>query len=373
MLKKIAVVAAIMLIAAFVYLGAGAESKGADNFINFRAPYTFLEEGIIVMQAYGETLWARKFDPLLTNAANATVLMESTDKGYSWAFLYEFEKPIQAIYNDGHGNIFVTVSQDRWASEGTGEVHKSSDGGRTFRKVLDVKAGVPINWNITSLNGTMFMSEYGYKGASGNNARRIYRSLNFGDTWEIIYEPAPMEEYHKHKILITQEGVIYQSVGDGEHAKIIKSADNGYSWDVVAQGFHPTSAVAFENHILWGLDAGPIHGIAWFDKHTHEMDFVLDLPYPFRGSCYAMAYARGVVYAVFMSYVGDYHPGSIFYSTDEGRNWNVFGYIKKSPNDGVGLFNLVVDEQFGYIDLQAPVYHDGAVKQFRGTLRFELL
>ena len=373
MLKKAIIIAAIMLVAAFMHFGVFAEAEELANFRDFITPFTLLEKGVIVMQAHEGRLWARQFDKAQTNAANATKLVESTDNGLSWVFLYEFEKPIQAIYYDNNGNIFVTVSLDRWGNVSTGEVFKSSDGGDTFRKVLDVLAGAALNWNIASYNGLMFLSEYGYKGGSGNNARRIYRSFDFGETWDIVYEPEPMEEYHNHKILITANGTVFQSVGDGEHAKIIKSADNGNSWETVIKGFHPTSAVAFENHILWGLDSGPVQGISKLNKQTWEMDIVLQLPHPFGGSAYAMAEANGVVYAAFMSYVGHSHPGSIFYSTDEGHTWNVLGYIEKSPKDGVGLFSIVTDGAYGYIDFQAPVYHNGTAKQFRGTLRFELV
>lgn len=337
----------------------------AENFKDFLTAHTFLDSELTVLEYHDGSLLARRF---------GRELVRSTDHGISWAYLNAFQQPIKAVYVDASANIFVTTSSGRWEPVGTGEVFKSSDGGLTFRKVLDVGAGVPLNWNITSRDGLMFISEYGYKGNNGNNARRIYRSLDRGETWDIVFEPAPREEWHNHKILITNQGLVYQSIGDGENAKIIHSNDNGDNWDVAVNGIHPTSAVEFETHILWGLDAGENPGIVRYDKNSGEITQALNLPEPFNGSAYGMALSRGVVYAIFLSYEGYSHPASIFYSEDEGNSWQLLGRIEK-PSDslGIGLYNLVLDGRFGYIDIQTPVYRNGTIEQYRGTLRFGLV
>ena len=349
----------------------------ADNFRNFITPLAFLEWGVIVLEAQGDTLWATRTESTEPWVAwipyrRTGELLKSTDHGESWALIYEFSKPVNAIYADDFGNIFVTVTYDRWAYEGTGELHKSSDGGETFRKVLDIESGVPLRWNIASRDGTMFVSEYGFKGV-GNNARRIYRSFDFGETWETIFEPEPIYNFHHHKTLVTDDGIVYQSTGDYYNSKIIRSLDNGYSWDTMVYGLNPTSAVVFDTYILWGLDNSPWHGIARYDRQTGEISNALTLPYPFAGSCYDMAIAHGVVYALFLSYGGYEHSASIFFSEDEGATWNLLGSIGKFSTFGVGLYNLVVDERFGYIDIGTPVHQDGAISFFVGTLRFELL
>ena len=336
-----------------------------DNFRGFLTNHRLLDRDVLVKATHSGALLASRFN---------RELVMSVDQGLSWAFLYRFERSIEAIYSDNSGNIFVAVSNDRWAPVGTGELHKSTNGGRSFAKVLDIESGVPLNWNIASRNGTMFVSEYGYKGNSGNNARRIYRSLDFGNAWAIVYEPAPRAEWHNHKTLITSRGVVYQSIGDGENAQIIRSTDNGGSWSVAVEGLHPTSAVEFENHILWGLDAGSRPGIVRYDKNSGEITQPLLLPPPFNGPAYGMTASGGIVYAVFLSYEGYEHPASIFYSRDEGVSWNLFGYIVKTdPSDGIGLFNLTADGRFGYINIQTPLYRDGVKEVFRGTLRFDLL
>jgi len=341
-----------------------AMSPEPENFKNFITPYEFLADDIAVMSQHNGAVWARHlFD---------YQLMKSTDYGMNWETGYKFEKPIIAIFCDDYDNIFVTTANERGYSEEKGELHKSSDGGNNFSQVLEIEAGIPVSWNFASKNGVMLVSEYGFKGEN-DNARRIYKSLDYGDTWEIIYEPEAVVEYHNHKIIITDDGTIYQSVGDGVNAKIMKSTDDGSNWITVIEGYHPTSAVEFDEYILWGLDSGPMSGIARLNKKTDEIEYAFKTPEPFNGSCYDMKEADGVVYAMFMSYMGAVHPSSIFYSLDAGETWEILGYIEKNETEGVGVYNLTVDDKYGYIDFGAPVYNDGEVTNYRGTMRFELL
>ena len=347
----------------------GIDERPLDNFRNFITNYALLDWGILVLEHQeGEgsgTLWATQF-----RTGN---LLRSANQGETWTLVYAFPRPVNAIYADDYGNLFVATTLDRWAAIGTAELFKSDDGGQTFRHVLDIESGAPMNWNIASDSGTMFVSEYGYKWLP-NNARRIYRSLDFGETWTTIYTPAPTLDYHNHKILIAGEGVIYQSVGDGQNAQIKRSIDNGHTWEQVVSGFQPTSGIAFENHILWGLDGGPWMGVARYDRHTGEMTSSLTLPEPFSGPAYDMVMAHGVVYAAFLSYGGYSFPGSIWYSRDKGETWHRLGYIEKlSPLDGVGLNHIVTDGKYLYIDVGTPVYRDRVVQHFRGTLRIRLL
>ena len=344
-----------------------------ENFRGFVVDFVLLHPYVTVRAEHEGTLWAT-----LTRAplVNSGILLSSQDHGDSWTQVYEFHNPIIMIYCDDFGNIFVATTQDRWGNPGTGELFKSYDGGNTFARVLRFEAGAPFHWNIVSTGGMMFVSEYGFKGI-GNNARRIYRSLDFGKTWEIVFNPPPTYNWHNHRIIISN-GTIYQSIGDRPHNHIIRSIDKGETWVIAFENMHPTGAVVFDTHILWSLDSGANPGqanagIVRQDNTTGMMDLVFVPPYPFDGTSYDMAIANGIVYALFLSYRGDRHPASIWYSKDEGNSWGLMGYITKQRYDGIGLWQLTTDERYGYICIQTPVYRDGVKEYFRGTLRFELL
>jgi len=342
----------------------GIDHRPADNFQSFITSYAFLDWGIIVLEAEDNVLWATQF-----RTGN---LMKSVNQGVNWTLIREFPRPINAIHADGHGNLFVATSLDRWAPRGSAELFKSTDGGQSFRHVLDIQSGAPMNWNIASQDGTMFVSEYGFKWLP-NNARRIYRSLDFGETWTMVYEPPQTLDYHNHKILMTEDGIIYQSVGDGMNSQIKRSTDNGYTWTTAVYGFQPTSGLVFDDYILWGLDGGPWMGIARYDRQTHQMDQALVLPQPFSGPAYDLMMVNGIIYAPFLSYGGYSFPASIFFSEDEGHTWHLLGYIEKAAVHGVGLNHIVTDGRYAYIDIGAPIIRDGHVEMFRGTLRIGLL
>ena len=344
--------------------GTTIDYQPADNF-HFNVNYVLLEWDIQVHTVHEGVLWAI---PQRTGQ-----LLRSDNQGGNWTPVYEFLKPIRAVHIDQAGNIFVSVTMGRFDPVGTGEIFRSSDGGETFTSVLALKSGGAENWNIASRDGLMFISEYGYKGR-GDNARRIYRSQDWGLTWEIVFDPGPRYNYHLHKILILDDGTIYQSVGDGRNAEILRSLDNGDTWHTAVSGLQPTSAIVLEDYILWGLDGGPWCGVARYNRRTGEVTRAFETPYPFKSSNYAMVKAHGVIYAMFLSYGGNYsHPGSIFFSKDEGVTWELLGYITKEPEWGVGFYHIVADEQFAYVNMCAPIYRYGLRYAFAGTLRFELI
>jgi len=335
------------------------------NFRNWVTPFTFLEDDVFVQFASEDGIWAMSY----------RTLHRSTNHGYIWQRMYEFANPIETIYVDEAGNIFVATSLGRWLQNASTELFKSTDGGNSFTKVLDILSGAPFHWNIASRNGIMFVSEYGYKEASGNNARRIYRSLDFGSTWQVVFDPAPVAEWHNHKLLIAGD-FVYQSIGDFPNQRIIRSGDSGLTWEIVNNRIHPISAVVLDDYILWGLDGGSFYGcgIVRYNRETGRIDSVWNPPQPFMGGVYDMMKVNGVIYAVFVSYTGSSHPASIFFSRDEGESWQLMGYIAKDVNEGVGLWRITNDGRFGYIHIQTPLHSENGIQQnIWATLRFELL
>ena len=365
----------LVLIFTIVIFTSCSEREPRPNFRGFVTDFKLLEYGVMVMEAHDGRLWGVRYtEGTRSIQPNFHILVSSSDHGYTWNEVYRFVNPIETMHLDNFGNIFVATSLDRWGSEGTAELFRSSDYGNSFRIVLDIISGSPYHWSIASADGLMFLSEYGYKGY--DNARRIYRSWDFGKTWEIVYEPEEMYNYHNHKTVIAGN-VVYQSVGDWPNNKILRSLDFGDTWEMAVEGIHPTGAVVFDEHILWGLDsARPYSGVAWYNRLTGEIESVWHPPYPFGGSSYDIGIANGIVYVTFLSYTGiEDHPGSIFFSKNEGQTWELLGYIQKYVHEGVGLFQLTFDCTFGYIDILAPFedYGKERMSRFRGTLRFRLI
>ena len=338
-----------------------------ENLRDFAVAPTFLSPNIHALAAQNGRLWG----------IQGNLLLYSDNHGEDWTPLRRFRNPIDTIHHDDYGNLFVATTEGRWLDPGTAKLFRSSDGGDTFYKVLTILSGAPYHWSIASQNGVMFVSEYGYKGEE-NNARRIYRSLDYGLTWSIVWEPEPTHNWHNHKTVFVGD-VIYQSIGDRPHNHVIRSTDQGETWELAIDDMHPTGALVFDTHVLWALDSGANetrenNGIAWYDRESGEITSVWQTPAPFYGASYALTIdPNGTVYAIFLSYLGDEHPASIWYSRDEGQSWSLMGYIDKPWFRGVGLWQIEADDKFGYIRLETPIEFDGAAEYFLGTLRFELI
>lgn len=323
--------------------------------------YKALENGKYVMAAREGEVWFR-------SGSNSQRLWKSTDHGLTMENTYNFTKMIYNIHFLSDGSMLVATATDSFAGNGDGEVFKSTDGGTTFYKVMDVLSGSPEKWNIdSSPNGTIYLSEYGHK-LLPDNARRIYKSTDFGENWTIVYEPPERHDVHMHKLIIDHYNpdTVYQSIGDVGALEIIKTTDGGMTWDIIHTGAHPTSAINFKNHIIWGLDGHPDYGIYHHDKATDTFTHVFK-PEEGAGSAYSMMNHNGIIYVGFMKYPHQTQPLSMYVSKDEGYNWEKWESweIETGLSGRLGL--IVNDGVYGYSQASIPV--DGV----EGSIRFDLI
>lgn len=337
--------------------------------ISFEEPHSFLDPYIRVMAADEDYIWA-------TQERDMSYLCRSDDFGDTWQRVYRFDKRIETIHITPDNVILVSISDGRWLEEANSQIMRSGDGGYSFSPVLELGDGAAYHWNISSDDeGYVFVSEYGYK-AYPNNSRKIYRSKDGGLNWKTVYDPAPKEGIHNHVISIDKNdnNIIYQVVGDNQK-DILKSVDRGDSWESILQGYHPTSVIQIDDTMFWGLDGVPKSGVISYDTTTKKLGYSLETPKPLDGSAYDMLYVNDVMYVGFLSY-SDLHQdwdGSIFASEDQGKTWRQFATFPKYEGFGIGLEKFTAFEDYGFIYGSFPVWSDGKVSSYSGTIRFDLL
>ena len=336
-----------------------------DNFNDFVVSFHLLADNIRVERAWLGALYA-------SNGSNQ--LLRSVDHGESWTVLYSFGRRIDSVYVNDRGYVFVAVTSGRFSPHANSQLFRSVDQGHSFELVLDIESGAPFHWSYASLGNLMFVSEYGYHGTLGgvmDNARRVYRSTDYGQSWEVVFSPTPVHNWHNHVTVLAGD-VLYQSIGDFPHQRVLRSTDNGNSFSRTAINTHPTSAIVLDDYILWGLDG--YGGVLRYHRHTGRVGATWRPPAPFTGPVYDMLYVHGIIYALFLSYEGAAHPASIWFSRDYGHNWELLGRIDKAPHEGVGLWSIFADGYYAYVAIQTPVHMSyGENRTFFGTLRFELL
>lgn len=330
--------------------------------------YEYSRDGFFVLASYENYLYG-KIEP--------NILYKTLTTNGIRIPIYEFDKEdkIISIYTLKNGSMLVGTSESRWLDRQNGKVYLSKDGGLSFKKVLDLEIGDAYHWSYASDDeGYVYISEYGYKGED-NNARRIYQSKDYGESFDNIYEPKREEGYHNHKIHVDRKdkNKIYQVVGD-DNKRLLISEDRGKTWRTVWWGnYHPTSIIDMGDHLLMGLDGAPYSGIIRFDKKTEEVSEALKLSSPEGGSVYTMLYNRGTIYAGFMSY-GDKDPwdGTIYISKDQGKTWQKdYSFDKLDKVGGVGIYKFVPKGDKIYINIQLPYKEDGRIKHYFGTVEID--
>lgn len=145
-----------------------------------------------------------------------TGIAESADNGNNWTVL--FSEPSMLLG--------VDTENDYYFIESEGNVYRSVDEAHTtWNVVLNTDSlgfGVvrffPISFEIDS-NGTIFLGRY-----QGEFAAVIYRSLDNGATWEIVYDASDDPEMqHLHCVQVDPyTGYVYAGV-DGSPFSVVRS------------------------------------------------------------------------------------------------------------------------------------------------------
>lgn len=300
-------------------------------------------------------------------------LYKSRNGGNTWIQVKKFKRKIKGIHTNGRESIFVAIGGDRWSEDPKTELLKAENVESEFKKVLDIKSGVVLNWNMASdSEGYMFLSEYGNKDIE-DNPRRIYRSKDYGTTWEVVYEPSPQKGYHNHVIHIDKYNLnnIYQIVGDDDK-KLIISKDRGDTWDVKDTDYHPTSVVQIQNYLIYGLDAVPFSGFKTLDTETDEIVRNYRLKKPRYGSIYDMVLVGETIYAGALSYYYNDWAGSILISTNYGESWNTLAEVNRPEDLGVSFDNFIEFNGDVYIGGVYPVILNGEETTFHGTIKYKV-
>lgn len=302
------------------------------------------------------------------NEKKSKILYYSNDGCQTWDWIQEFSNYIKAIHIDSKDNIFISTGEKTWTDECKSEIYLMEDLKSNKEKVLDIKSGVVLNWNIASDNdGYMFISEYGYKNME-DNPRRIYRSKDYGKTWDIAYDPKKENGYHNHIIHIDVNNPdnIYQVIGD-DNKRILKSSDRGDTWNVVDRNYHPTSVYQVGKHLLYGLDGYPFGGFKVFDMIENKA--VKDIKLNYKGSFYDIEKVGEDLFATMLSYESHNWPGIIYRSKDNGKTWEEYIIFNRPDNIGVGIDTITYDDENIYLSGGFPAYIDGKLMWHEGTIK----
>jgi hypothetical protein len=201
-----------------------------------------------------DTRWFPLFE--LTDGSwvgvDAPSIVHSTDKGANFTTLHTFAKPNVSLFKTAQGGYIAIVSDsasEEDATQANGQIWRSTDECETWEQVGTIVAGDTYVTGFDSLGDVCYLTEYGGR-TYPNNARRLYRSVNDGETWTMIKDFddfTPESNLHTHFVRIdpytAQDPIVYSDLtiyvgtGDGDSVcGLHRSQDGGETWETIGSG-----------------------------------------------------------------------------------------------------------------------------------------
>lgn len=178
---------------------------------------------------------------------------KTTDGGKSWKNMgLKDSRQIGmiAIHPENSDVVFVAAEGSVWGPGGDRGLYKTSDGGKTWEKVLDISENTGVNNVIIhpDNHNIMFATSeqrrrHIYSKIGGGPETAIYKSTDGGKTWNKITSGLPVGDMGGIGIAISpvNSNYIYAIIeAQGESGGFFRSTDCGESWskmsDHTAQG-----------------------------------------------------------------------------------------------------------------------------------------
>ncbi len=201
---------------------------------------------IDIHQKSPDIIWVGTGEGNPRNSASAGAgVYRSLDGGRSWELMgLEGTRNIHRviIHPDDPNTVYVGAQGNAWADTEDRGVYKTTDGGKTWEKILYVnnRTGIadmvmdPINPN------KMFAAMWEYRRwpwffESGGEGSGLYMTVDGGDTWtELTHEDGlPKGELGKMGIAIApgKTNVVYALIESKKNG-IYRSDDGGFTWEL---------------------------------------------------------------------------------------------------------------------------------------------
>ncbi|MDZ7292592.1 MAG: glycoside hydrolase [candidate division KSB1 bacterium] len=253
-------------------------------------------------------------------------LLKSMDGGTTWNEIFKTDRGAdgyRVVFVDSKGNIFAC--RDR-----VGFLFRSTDQGKTFHTNLELSDNdLSSCWAIAeNKKGWLFASEYA-QGDMSERCAYLYRSKDFGETWEVIYHNPNARHFHTLAI-DPYTGYIYATSGDGEHeAALYRSTDEGDHWTILKRGstqWQFTSIAFTRKYRFFGSDSTQGADIY---RTSDDENFQLALKIPHTEKFTFWAWGRvdrnGNILFGSWTQLGYAEPkradGVIYLSRDQGETW----------------------------------------------------
>ena len=284
---------------------------------NIKALILEIEMPIVIQASWitpDGTLYASSFNKIYKTA----------DKGLTFQQLRQFDSQgMDTIFVSTKNAVFTSPGLN--ASEAEAGLWRSTNSGLNWTKVLSLPKSSSA-WSIDEdTSGRLFVGVY-TRGPIKN--ARIYRSLDNGTTWSLVYNDSKARHIH-YLAVDKKNNYVYASVGDkfvqeSNVAYILRSTDGGRHWERILK--HMPQIVAIEiipgARLFGSDDVG--NGELFMTSDDKNYQKVLDTGGHSCGFWIRQDKNSRRIYASFVSGEAANKISGIFTSDDNGLSWSMY-------------------------------------------------
>jgi photosystem II stability/assembly factor-like uncharacterized protein len=206
---------------------------------------------------------------------------KSIDGGKSWENMgLKESRQIGGIVIDPRNSdvVFVAAEGSAWGPGGDRGLFKTTDGGKTWEKVLDISVHTGINnVVIDPVDPDMMYAtseqrrRHVHTKIGGGPESAVYRSLDGGDTWTKSMSGLPSVDIGGMGIAVSpaDHNVVYLIVEAAEgKGGFFRSTDRGASWNKMSD--HHSSGQYYNEIYCDPLDVDRVYSMETYSKYTDD-------------------------------------------------------------------------------------------------------
>lgn len=231
----------------YIYAGSasGGVWKSEDFGVTFKPifdKYTQSIGAIAIDQKNPQTVWVGTGESWVRNSVSVgTGIYKTMDGGQNWKKfgLDSSERIARIVINPGNSDVvYVAVPGALWSDSRNRGLYKTSDGGKTWAKILfvDEKTGCadiaidPKNPDIIYAAMWQFRrTPYSFE--SGGPGSALHKSLDGGKTWKKLTNGLPSTTMGRIDIAVSpaNPNIVYSTI-EYEKSAMFRSGDKGEHW-----------------------------------------------------------------------------------------------------------------------------------------------
>ncbi|MGI8782122.1 MAG: VPS10 domain-containing protein [Acidobacteriota bacterium] len=217
---------------------------------------------VAVDQANPETVWVGTGESCTRNSVSVgTGLYKSVDGGANWTrvALENSERISRIVIDPRNSNtVYVAAAGHLWDDNEERGVYKTSDGGKTWQRVLyvDAKTGCADLAVDPQETSTLYAAMWEFRRKpysfhSGGPGSGLYKSVDSGKTWNKMTKGLPEGPLGRIAIAVapSRPNIVYATV-EAAKSGLYRSDDMGETWKLVNSTAHVTGRPFYFSHLV---------------------------------------------------------------------------------------------------------------------------